>query len=177
MDLKMCPTCKTLVFADMETCFGCMYRFGSDPEREEAVRCEYEASDFPERDGAEDAAVPEDSGEAVDENGISGRGKDAAPDRAMGVVERRGVVPWPPPAEDCAEWSCAACAAARRAEASASQAEAPLPGVRSEGKNGAAVFRLPALTVTVQADGVLPAGMSLGLRLDPPLSETVLSVS
>ena len=29
MELKRCPTCKTLVFADMDVCYECMYRFGS----------------------------------------------------------------------------------------------------------------------------------------------------
>lgn len=48
MELKLCPTCKTFVFEDMDTCYGCMYRFGSDPAREEAVRREVEGSDFPE---------------------------------------------------------------------------------------------------------------------------------
>lgn len=37
MELKCCPTCKALVFADMDVCYECMYRFGSDLEREAAV--------------------------------------------------------------------------------------------------------------------------------------------
>ncbi|MEC4184662.1 hypothetical protein VJ918_07560 [Adlercreutzia sp. R21] len=37
MELKCCPTCKALVFADMDVCYECMYRFGSDPEREAAA--------------------------------------------------------------------------------------------------------------------------------------------
>lgn len=32
--MKICPTCKSKLFDDMDTCFGCMYRFGTDPERE-----------------------------------------------------------------------------------------------------------------------------------------------
>ena len=48
MELKLCPTCKTSVFEDMDICYGCMYRFGSDPAREEAVKREIEGSDFPE---------------------------------------------------------------------------------------------------------------------------------
>ncbi len=32
--MKICPTCKSKLFDDMDTCFGCMHRFGTDPERE-----------------------------------------------------------------------------------------------------------------------------------------------
>jgi len=32
--MKICPACKSKLFDDMDTCFGCMYRFGTDPERE-----------------------------------------------------------------------------------------------------------------------------------------------
>lgn len=75
MELKLCPTCKTFVFADMDTCYGCMYRFGSDPAREEAVRREVEGSDFP-----EDVLSEERCG------GVE-RALDASP-------------VWPPPAEE-----------------------------------------------------------------------------
>lgn len=34
MELKRCPVCGALVFEDMEICYECMYRFGSDPDRE-----------------------------------------------------------------------------------------------------------------------------------------------
>ncbi len=44
MELKVCPTCKTLVFEDMETCYGCMYRFGSDPDWERAAQREWETA-------------------------------------------------------------------------------------------------------------------------------------
>ena len=37
MELKRCPVCEALVFEDMEICYECMYRFGSDPEREAAA--------------------------------------------------------------------------------------------------------------------------------------------
>lgn len=37
MNLKLCPTCRTWVFEDMDTCYACMYRFGTDPAREAAV--------------------------------------------------------------------------------------------------------------------------------------------
>lgn len=77
MDLKLCPTCKTFVFDDMDTCYGCMYRFGSDPEREEAVRREIEGSDFPEEALVDSAAPP-----AVS---LGGCGRE---------------VPWPPPCEE-----------------------------------------------------------------------------
>lgn len=30
--MKTCPVCKTAVFEDMDTCFGCMHRFGPDEE-------------------------------------------------------------------------------------------------------------------------------------------------
>ncbi len=33
--MKSCPVCKTTLFEDMDTCYGCMYRFGSSPELEE----------------------------------------------------------------------------------------------------------------------------------------------
>lgn len=32
--LKQCPVCKTQLFADMDTCYNCMYMFGSNPELE-----------------------------------------------------------------------------------------------------------------------------------------------
>lgn len=32
--MKTCPVCKAAVFDDMRTCFGCMYRFGSNAELE-----------------------------------------------------------------------------------------------------------------------------------------------
>ncbi len=35
MPYKICPICKSTVFADMDTCYGCMYRFGSKPELEQ----------------------------------------------------------------------------------------------------------------------------------------------
>lgn len=40
MNLKRCPTCRTWVFEDMDTCFACMYRFGSDLAREVAAQKE-----------------------------------------------------------------------------------------------------------------------------------------
>lgn len=33
--MKACPVCRAQAFADMETCFNCMYRFGSNPALEE----------------------------------------------------------------------------------------------------------------------------------------------
>lgn len=33
-DIKKCPVCKTTLFGDMDTCYGCMYKFGSHPEIE-----------------------------------------------------------------------------------------------------------------------------------------------
>lgn len=83
MELKLCPTCKTFVFSDMDICYGCMYRFGSDPEREEAVRREIEGSDFPE-DVLEEAP-------ALDEAPSSDGGIPLPADRSA---------PWPPPGDD-----------------------------------------------------------------------------
>ncbi len=33
--MKSCPVCRAHVFADMDTCFNCMYLFGSNPALEE----------------------------------------------------------------------------------------------------------------------------------------------
>ncbi|WP_165172007.1 hypothetical protein [Adlercreutzia sp. ZJ242] len=32
--MKTCPVCKTTLFDDMDVCYGCMYRFGSNPQLE-----------------------------------------------------------------------------------------------------------------------------------------------
>ncbi len=38
---KLCPICNARVFSDMDTCYNCMYLFGSKPELEqEATRSE-----------------------------------------------------------------------------------------------------------------------------------------
>lgn len=34
--MRICPVCESALFDDMDTCFGCLYRFGSDPALEEA---------------------------------------------------------------------------------------------------------------------------------------------
>ena len=34
--MKICPVCESTLFDDMDTCFGCLYRFGSDPALEAA---------------------------------------------------------------------------------------------------------------------------------------------
>lgn len=36
--MKMCPVCRTTLFEDMEVCYGCLYRFGSEPALEKAAR-------------------------------------------------------------------------------------------------------------------------------------------
>ena len=36
--MKTCPICNTTLFDDMETCYGCMYSFGSKPELERKAR-------------------------------------------------------------------------------------------------------------------------------------------
>ena len=38
LSLKTCPICKTHVFDDMNTCYNCMYSFGSNPELEQRVQ-------------------------------------------------------------------------------------------------------------------------------------------
>ncbi len=38
LSLKTCPICKTHVFDDMNTCYNCMYSFGSNPELEQRAR-------------------------------------------------------------------------------------------------------------------------------------------
>ena len=36
--MKECPICATALFDDMEVCYGCLYRFGSEPAMEEAAQ-------------------------------------------------------------------------------------------------------------------------------------------
>lgn len=43
-EFKTCPVCKTSVFADMEVCFNCMYRFGSNEKLESVTRELFEAA-------------------------------------------------------------------------------------------------------------------------------------
>lgn len=38
LSLKTCPICKTHVFNDMNTCYNCMYSFGSNPELEQRAQ-------------------------------------------------------------------------------------------------------------------------------------------
>lgn len=59
MELKRCPTCKTLVFADMDVCYECMYRFGSDPERERAAQQMPSSSEAPPNPGRSGEGVRE----------------------------------------------------------------------------------------------------------------------
>lgn len=59
MELKRCPTCKTLVFADMDVCYECMYRFGSDPERERAAQQMPSSSEAPPNSGRSGEGVRE----------------------------------------------------------------------------------------------------------------------
>lgn len=37
LSMKICPVCKTKVFEDMDTCYNCMYKFGSYLELESKV--------------------------------------------------------------------------------------------------------------------------------------------
>ena len=34
--MKVCPVCQTMLFEDMEVCYGCLYHFGSEPALEKA---------------------------------------------------------------------------------------------------------------------------------------------
>lgn len=36
-ELKRCPVCKANVFSDMDICYNCMYRFGSNLEIERSA--------------------------------------------------------------------------------------------------------------------------------------------
>lgn len=54
--MKACPVCRAQVFADMDTCFNCMYLFGSNP----ALERKAEAKALPE-------VIPEVIPEAVRE--------------------------------------------------------------------------------------------------------------
>lgn len=40
LSLKTCPICKTHVFEDMDTCYNCMYSFGSNPSIEKKVEAD-----------------------------------------------------------------------------------------------------------------------------------------
>ncbi len=40
--MKRCPVCKTMLFDDMGTCYGCMYRFGSKPDLESRAQRQME---------------------------------------------------------------------------------------------------------------------------------------
>ena len=42
--MKTCPVCRTMLFDDMDTCYGCMYRFGSNVALEEKVKREIDAA-------------------------------------------------------------------------------------------------------------------------------------
>lgn len=35
--MKTCPVCHTTLFEDMEVCYGCLYRFGSEPALEKTM--------------------------------------------------------------------------------------------------------------------------------------------
>lgn len=38
--IKKCPVCKATLFEDVDTCYGCMYTFGSNPEIEAEAQAE-----------------------------------------------------------------------------------------------------------------------------------------
>ena len=48
--MKVCPVCKTTLFEDMEVCYGCLYRFGSEPALEKAASNLEEAAPLREGD-------------------------------------------------------------------------------------------------------------------------------
>lgn len=51
--MKTCPVCKTTLFDDMDTCYGCMYRFGSNRALEDKLRLEAGDQEAPREDGAQ----------------------------------------------------------------------------------------------------------------------------
>lgn len=149
MDLKICPTCKTMVFADMDTCYGCMYRFGSDPVREEAVRRELEDSAFPES-------------EEVQQEGEGGQG-------TFSLLETERAEPWPPPIE-------AECCVLKSADGEKGVAnEVGTQALEAGARSTAAVFNVPAMTVSIRAEDLLPAGVTLQINVEPPRGEAALA--
>ncbi|MCI9129137.1 MAG: hypothetical protein HFJ65_02295 [Eggerthellaceae bacterium] len=64
-EVKQCPVCKAKVFADMDTCYECMYLFGSKPELEASNSEEGEASEAPALDEPPSEALPEADDEPV----------------------------------------------------------------------------------------------------------------
>ncbi|MDO4290909.1 MAG: hypothetical protein Q4C41_06750 [Eggerthellaceae bacterium] len=61
--MKTCPVCRTTLFDDMDTCYGCMYRFGSNAALEEKVRRETDAAV---RSVVDEKGESSTSGEAVE---------------------------------------------------------------------------------------------------------------
>lgn len=144
MELKLCPTCKTFVFDDMDTCYGCMYRFGSDPQREEAVRRAIVGSDFPED------AIDEDARRAIVVSpSISPPG---APVRAVG----EGADPWPPRRDDV-PLAVGGAGAAR--DASCEPVAAPFPLAQT--------VALAGWQVSLQAKEPWPQGLALQITVEP----------
>lgn len=41
--MKRCPVCEATLFEDMDTCFGCMYRFGTRPDLEQQAETRSQA--------------------------------------------------------------------------------------------------------------------------------------
>ncbi len=62
--MKVCPICKTKLFEDMEVCYGCMYRFGSNPRLEQRLG---QCDDFGEDGHASRRAAEEQMGERSDD--------------------------------------------------------------------------------------------------------------
>lgn len=82
MAVKTCPVCKTKLFEDMDTCFGCMHRFDTDAD-----------SGVRQRDDVEgEAPHPSTSREAGNaEAGVSASsGEPAGDERASGDAEPKG---------------------------------------------------------------------------------------
>lgn len=68
MTTKTCPVCSARVFADMDTCFNCMYLFGSNPALEKKAAFKALPEKIPVLDASEESppdtpVVSEDEGD------------------------------------------------------------------------------------------------------------------
>lgn len=57
LDMKTCPVCRTQLFADMDTCYNCMYIFGSTPTLEKRLADEVKKSKRARIGGKEPPAI------------------------------------------------------------------------------------------------------------------------
>lgn len=77
--VKTCPVCKTKLFEDMDTCFGCMHRFGTDADsgarQRDDVEGETPQPTASREAGSAEAEVSASSGEPAGDEGASGCGE------------------------------------------------------------------------------------------------------